>query len=155
MPEKQVYLTREGLARLQAELDHLRTARRPQVAEDLRRAKEAGGTVNNAEYEDAKNEQAFVEGRILELERLLKDVHVVEHPAGGDRVDLGSVVTVKRPDGKTEEYELVGSVEADPAKGKISNASPVGQALLGRKVGEGVEIIAPGGIVKLIITRIK
>jgi transcription elongation factor GreA len=155
MAGKEVYLTREGLARLQAELDHLRTVRRPEVAEELRRAKEAGGTVNNAEYESAKNEQAFVEGRIQELEKLLKDARVVEHPVGRDQVGLGSTVVVKRPSGQIEEYELVGSAEADPAKGKISNASPVGRALLGRKVGDVVEIMAPGGVVKLTITAIK
>jgi len=155
MAEKEVYLTREGLARLEAELDYLRSVRRPQVAEEIKRAKESGGTVNNAEYEDAKNEQAFVEGRILDLEKLVKAARLVEHREGIDRVSLGSIVTVKRRDGETEEYSLVGSAEADPAHGRISNASPVGRALLGRKVGEEVEVMAPSGVVKLKIVEIR
>ncbi len=155
MAEKEVYLTRGGQTRLEAELEHLRAVRRPQVAEELHRAKEAGGTVNNGEYEDAKNDQAFVEGRIQELEKLLSGARVVEHREGALMVGVGSTVTVKRQDGQTEEYELVGSVEADPAKGMISNVSPVGRALLGRKVGAQVQIKVPAGIVKLTIVAIK
>lgn len=155
MAEKEVFLTPEGLARLQAELEHLRNVRRPEVADEIKRAKEAGGTVNNAEYENAKNDQSFVEGRIQDLEKLLHDAHVVQHRKNIDQVALGSVVIVKRPDGKTDSYELVDSAEADPAKGRISNASPVGRALMGRKSGEEVEVLAPGGIVKLKIVQIK
>ena len=155
MAEKEVYLTRDGLARLEAELEQLRAVRRPQVAGELHRAKEAGGIINNGEYEDAKNEQAFVEGRILDLEKLLSGAHVVEHREGAHMVGVGSTVIVKRQDGQTEEYALVGSAEADPTKGRISNVSPVGRALLGRRVGAQVQIKVPAGIVKLTIVEIK
>ncbi|HEX78454.1 MAG TPA: transcription elongation factor GreA [Dehalococcoidia bacterium] len=155
MPQKEYIFTPQGLAKLEAELDHLRKVRRQEVAEKIQRAKEMGGTANNAEYEDAKNEQAFVEGRILTLENMIKHAVVIERDnASPQRVELGSRVTLRNQDGKPEVYFIVGSAEANPNEGRISNESPVGQALLGKKVGDEVEITVPAGVLKLIITEI-
>lgn len=155
MIQKQYELTPEGYARLEAELLHLRTVRRPQVAEKIKRAKEMGGTDHNADYEEAKNDQAFVEGRILELENILKNAVVIRSPGGASRVQLGSRVTVANPEGKLENFTLVGSTEANPLEGKVSHLAPVGQALMGRKVGDEVEVKAPGGVIRLRIVQIE
>ena len=144
MPEKAVYLTREGYERLDQELHDLRTVRRPEVAERIRLAKEFTDTVDNAEYDDAKQQQAFIEGRIQELERTLATAMIIEDHPATDFVRLGSHVVVEDDDGETE-YVIVGSAEADPRKGKISNESPVGQALLGKRVGDELQVAAPAG----------
>ena len=154
MPQKEYFFTPEGLARLEAELEHLRNARRQEVAEKLQRAKEMGGTANNAEYEDAKNEQAFVEGRILTVENMVKHAVVSTPDRANPRVEFGDRVTLRNQDGKPEVYIIVGSAEANPNEGRISNQSPVGQALLGKRVGDEVEIAVPAGVLKLIITEI-
>ena len=156
MAEKPVYLTPEGQEELEKELDHLRTAKRKEIADKIYQAKELGTTVNNAEYDDAKREQSFVEGRIQELETLLMHAKVVPHettPSGWVRV--GSKVTVVGPDGKKEIFNIVGSAEVHPLEGKISNESPVGKALLGKRVGEEVQIVAPGGVVSYVIKSIE
>ena len=153
MPQKQYFFTSEELARREKELEHLQTVRRPEVAEKIRRSKEMGGTDHNAEYEDAKNEQAFVEGHILELENILKNAVMIQ-PGKADVVKLGSRVTVITQDGKPESYTIVGSTETSPGEGKISHVSPVGRALLGRKKGEKVEVPAPAGTIHLRITAI-
>ncbi len=153
--EKTVYLTREGLAKLEEELIHLRTVRRHEVAERIRRAKEFTNTVDNAEYDDAKNEQSFVEGRIQSLERMLANAVVIDDKAApSDYVRLGSHVTVADSDGVEEVYGIVGSAEADPRQGRISNESPIGRALLGHRVGETVSILAPGGSFDLVIKAV-
>ena len=154
MPERENFLTPEGLAKLEQELEHLRTVRRQEVAEMIQKAKELRSTVSSPEYEDAKNEQGFVEGRILELERIIKNA-VIIHPEAADLVQLGSKVTVRHQDGSEEHYTIVGSVEVDPGEGKISNESPVGSALLGKRVGNEVEVTAPAGVLKMTITKIK
>jgi transcription elongation factor GreA len=154
MPERENFLTPEGLAKLEEELEHLRTVRRQEVAERIQKAKELRSTVTSPEYEDAKNEQGFVEGRILELERIIKNA-VIIHPEAADLVQLGSRVTVRHQDGSDEQYTIVGSVEVDPGEGKISNESPVGKALLGKRVGDEVEITVPAGVLKMTITEIK
>jgi transcription elongation factor GreA len=154
MPERENFLTPEGLAKLEEELEHLRTVRRQEVAERIQKAKELRSTVTSPEYEDAKNEQGFVEGRILELERIIKNA-VIIHPEAADLVQLGSRVTVRHQDGSEEQYTIVGSVEVDPGEGKISNESPVGKALLGKRVGDEVEITVPAGVLKMTITEIK
>lgn len=154
MPREKVYLTEEGLTKLKAELDHLYTVRRQEVAERIQRAKELTDTVDNAEYEDAKNEQAFVEGRIRTLERMVKNAAVISAETSSEQVRLGSTVTVQTQDGEQEHYTIVGSAEADPSEGKISNESPVGKVLLGRRVGEEVEVRAPAGMLKLKIVTI-
>jgi transcription elongation factor GreA len=153
--EKSAYLTREGLAKLEEELHHLRTERRHEVAERIRRAKEFTNTVDNAEYDDAKNEQAFVEGKIQALERLLANAVVIDdHAAPSGYVRLGSHVTVTDSDGAEDQYAIVGSAEADPKVGRISNESPIGRALLGHMAGDKVVVAAPGGSFELTIKKI-
>jgi transcription elongation factor GreA len=154
MPEKAVYLTHEGYERMDHELHELRTVRRPAVAERIRKAKEFTDTVDNAEYDDAKQDQAFIEGRIQDLERMLATAQLIdEHPAA-DCVRLGSHVVVEDDEGDSQEYLIVGSAEADPRHGRISNESPVGRALLGKAVGDEVTISAPGGSFQMRITRL-
>ena len=155
MTQKGSYLTREGLTKLEAELEHLRTVRRQQVADRIQVAKEIGSTVDNAEYDDAKNEQAFVEGRILTLERIVVDAIIIGDDAGrSDKVQLGSHVTVANQNGDVEEYTIVGSAESDPLLGRISNESPVGKALLGKKIGGEVKVKTPAGTVTFSISGI-
>jgi len=151
MSQKRILITREGLAKLQSELEHLLSVRRQDVADKIKRAREKGGTENNAEYEDAKNEQAFVEGRILMLENVVKNATVIEAPALVGVVEVGDKVLIQNQDAKIEQFTIVGSAEANPVEGKISNESPVGEALLGKKVGDEVEVATPAGIIKLLI----
>ena len=156
MAQKEVFLTPEGLEKLKAELDHLLSVRRQQVADQIHRAKELGGTVDNAEYDDAKNEQAFVEGRILTLEKMIKNASIIqEGKSPSSSVKLGSKVTVHSKGGEKEYYTIVGSAEANPSEGKISNESPVGKALMGKRVGGEVEVRAPAGTRKMKIIAIK
>jgi len=156
MAQKETFLTPEGLEKLKVELDHLETVRRPQVAEQIHRAKELGGTVDNAEYDDAKNEQAFVEGRILTLENMIKNVTLIEEDKKPSKfVKIGSKIRVRNPDGEEEHYTIVGSAEASPGEGRISNESPVGSALLGKKVGDEVEAETPAGALKLKLVAIE
>lgn len=155
MPEKDVFLTHDGLEKLKKELDQLFTVRRPQIAEQIQKAKELGGTVDNAEYDDAKNEQAFVEGRILTLEKMIKNAVIIEDvESKSGTVGLGSKVTVRDQDGGEEFYTVVGSAEADPTENKISNESPVGSAVLGKKKGDTVSVKTPAGVIKLKIVKI-
>jgi transcription elongation factor GreA len=157
MQDKVVYLTPEGKQRFTAELHELQTVRRHEVEEQIRRAKEFADTVDNAEYDEAKQEQAFVEGRIQELERLLAAAKVIEdvHGAPADFVRMGSHIRVVDPsEGDEETYYLVGSSEADPRKGLISNESPIGRALIGKKVGDEVTVVAPAGSFNLKILEI-
>ncbi len=151
MAQKKFLITKEGLAKLEAELQHLLAVRRVEVAQKIKRAREMGGTENNAEYEDAKNEQSFVEGRILVLENIVKNAMIIESPAVPGVVELGNKVLVQNQDGKIEQYTIVGSTEANPIEGKISNESPVGRALLGKRVGDQVDVRTPGGVLKLLI----
>jgi len=156
MAQKEVFLTPEGLGKLKAELEHLRSVRRQEVADQIHRAKELGGTVDNAEYDDAKNEQAFVEGRVLTLEKMIKNASIIqEEKTPSSSVKLGSKVTVRSKGGEKEDYTLVGSAEADPNEGKISNESPVGKALMGKRVGDEVEVRAPAGARKMKIIAIE
>ena len=154
MPERAVYLTREGFKKLEEELEHLRTVKRPQISERIRRAKEFTDTVDNAEYDEAKSEQAFIEGRIQELEGCLASAKIIGDGPHPDYVDLGSRVKVKDSDGIEEEYVIVGSVEADPRHGLISNESPVGSALMGKRAGEQVSVSAPGGSFDLVVVQV-
>jgi transcription elongation factor GreA len=155
MQDKVVYLTPEGKQRFTAELHELQTVRRHQVEEQIRRAKEFADTVDNAEYDEAKQEQAFVEGRIQELERLLSQAKVIEEPATkADYVRMGSHIKVCDAEGEEESYYLVGSHEADPRHGLISNESPIGRALIGKRVGDEVTVVAPAGSFNLKIVEI-
>lgn len=151
-----VYLTKEGIEKLEEELKHLRKVRRVEVATRLREAMEGGELIDNAEYEAAKNEQAFVEGKILELERNLARAILIEEKAPGDVVQIGNTVVVREKGRRTREsYTIVGVAEADPKEGLISNESPLGQALLNQKVGDLVEIAAPAGTIEFHIEEIK
>ena len=143
MNTKPVYLTAEGLAKLEAELQHLITNERPRVAARIHDAKQDGDISENAEYEDAKQEQSFLEGRIATLEGQLKNAQVI---AGnnGDKVGIGSKVKIKGEEGE-ETFTIVGSAEAAPREGRISNESPVGQALMNKKKGDKVTVQSPGG----------
>ena len=153
MPERENFLTPEGLAKLEEELEYLRTVRRQEVAEKIQQAKELRSAVSSPEYEDAKNEQGFVEGRILALEKLIKNAVIIHHETA-DLVQIGSKVTVHHQDGSEENYTIVGSAEANPGEGKISNVSPVGKALLGKRVGDEVEVAVPAGVLKVKIVGI-
>jgi len=143
---EQVLLTSEGLEALQAELHQLKTERQPAVIERIKRAKEYGDLAENAEYDDAKNEQGFVAGRIAEIEEILKKAKVVQRGSGNGAVQLGSKVKV-HIDGEEEIFTIVGAAEASPGKGRISHQSPLGQALIGKKVGDKVEVKAPVGTI--------
>ncbi|MFO7322942.1 MAG: transcription elongation factor GreA [Chloroflexota bacterium] len=150
------YLTPEGFKNLEKRLRFLIEVRRPEVAERLRQALEEGGDLSeNAEYEDAKNEQAFVEGEIMRLEAILSSAQVIEDTGQKDRVVLGARVTIVEEGTKDKEiYYLVGSAEANPTEGKISLESPLGKALLGKKVGEKVKVDAPAGEITFVIKEI-
>lgn len=142
------FLTREGYQKMQEELDFLRTRKREEIANRLHEAMEGGELIENAEYEAAKNEQAFVEGRIKELEILLATARVIEEkPKGDDCVAVGSTVEIME-EGTTEneKYTIVGAAEASPSDGKISNESPLGKALLNHRVGDRVQVDAPAGV---------
>jgi len=155
MAEEAIFLTLEGQRKLEEELEYLRTVRRAEVAERIRSAKEEGDIMENAAYDYAKEEQAFVEGRIQALETTLSKAVIIE---GGstDEVGLGTRVTVMERGGDTlEAYQIVGSVEADPTKGRISNESPIGKALLGHGVGDEVAVSTPGGVLHFQIVSIE
>jgi transcription elongation factor GreA len=151
---KQHFITKEGMFKLEAELEYLRSVRRHEVAENIRLAKERGGTANNAEYDDAKNELALVEGRIFNLENMIDRTLVTDAETSFSKVGFGSKVRLRNRYGKVEQFTIVGSVETNPTEDKISNESPVGRAILGHSVGEEVEVPTPGGIVKFTIMEI-
>lgn len=157
MPQRQEYLTKEGLSKIEAELKRLREVERPEVADRIQRSKELGGTPNNAEYDAAKAEQAIIEGRIIELEAILTNASIIPEDAksAAGRILIGSHVTVRAGDGKEEQYVIVGRMEASPKDGKISNESPVGKALLGKKMGESVEVKTPSGALKYKVVKVK
>lgn len=154
--EKETILTRQGLKKLEDELEHLKTVKRKEVAARIKLSKEFGDLSENAEYEDAKNEQAFVEGRILQLELMLRNARVIDnHDAPADRVLVGSKVKLKDlASGEEIAYMIVGSAEADPDQDKISNESPVGKALLGKRKGETFEVTVPAGRLRYSVLQI-
>ena len=156
MSEKEIFLTPEGLAKLEEELEHLSTVRRQEVADKIQQAKELRSSVISPEYEEAKNEQGFVEGRILEIERIIKNATIIHHEdINMEFVEVGNEVRVQLQDGSEEHYTIVGSAEANPGEWRISNESPMGKALLGKRVGDEVEVEAPAGLLKLRILEIK
>jgi transcription elongation factor GreA len=154
---KEVILTSEGYERLKQEIDELSTTRRREVAERIRVAREFGDIAENAEYDDAKNEQMLLEHRIATLEERLRDARVIsKKDIAKDVVSIGSKVKLRDVDAKeTIEYHIVGSAEANPAENKLSNESPVGKAIIGKKKGETVEVAAPRGKMKFKILEIK
>lgn len=156
MAEKETLLTVNGLKKLEEELEYLKSVKRREVAERLKQAISFGDISENSEYEDAKNEQAFIEGRILTLEKKLRNARVINaSEVPDDTVSLGVMVKLKDMDqGEEFQYEIVGSMEADPTENRISNESPVGKAIMGRRVGEMVEVQVPAGNFRLQIVDI-
>ena len=154
---KEVILTPEGYKKLQAEIEYLSNEKRREVADRIRIAREFGDIAENAEYDDAKNEQALLEHRIATLEERLRDAKVInKKDVAKDVVSVGSKVKLRDVTAKqTVEYHIVGSAEANPAQNKLSNESPVGKAIIGKKKGETVEVAAPRGKMKFKILEIK
>ncbi|MDD3159244.1 transcription elongation factor GreA [Anaeromusa sp.] len=154
MAEKQTILTEEGLRKLEEELEFLKTERRSQVAERIKQAIDFGDISENSEYEDAKNEQAFIEGKIADLEKKLRNVEIIKK-GDADVVTVGSTVLLKDLEmDDVAEYTIVGSTEADPMEFRISNESPVGAAILGQRVGGVVEVHVPAGVLKYQIMQL-
>jgi transcription elongation factor GreA len=156
MDEKQTILTPEGLRKLEEELDFLKSVKRKEVAERIKQSKEFGDLMENSEYEDAKNEQAFIEGRILTLEGMLRSAKVINnHEVRSDVVTIGSTVRLEDESGEDLTYTIVGSAEADPLHDRISNESPVGRALLGKRKGQTITVQVPAGTTRYTIKAIK
>lgn len=153
--DKKMYLTKEGYGKLKEELENLLSNERVAIAERIKTAKEYGDLSENSEYSDAKEQQSFIEGRILEIEHILKNSEIIDekHTNCGS-VNVGCVVHLEASD-KELKYRIVGSAEADPQKGYISNESPIGKALLGKKTGEQVEVSVPAGVTKYKIKKIE
>jgi len=157
--EDQTFVTKEGLKKLKEELEYLKKVRRQEVAQRLKEAISYGDLSENSEYEEAKNEQAFVEGRILELENKIKNARIIadkKDARSGKLVEIGSTVTVQSKSGKDdcETYTIVGSTEADPVDHKISNESPIGKAFLGKAKGDVTVVSTPGGELKYEILKV-
>lgn len=148
------FLTREGFQKLQEELDYLRSVKRQEVAQRLHEAMEGGELIEDAEYEAAKNEQAFVEGRIQELEILLANARVIEEGASREVVQVGAKVTIQEGENEPEAYVIVGPAEANPRQGRISNESPLGRALIDHRAGDTVRVDAPGGAFTVRIVKV-
>jgi transcription elongation factor GreA len=157
MSEKEVILTQEGLKKLEDELEHLKSIKRREVAERIKVAIGYGDISENSEYEDAKNEQAFVEGRVITLEKMLRNARIINNDdVNTDTVSVGSIVTLKDMEfGDLVEYNIVGTAESDPLKNKISNESPVGKAILGKKKSVIVDVTVPAGVIQYQIIDIK
>ncbi len=160
MPEHVSFVTPEGFERIKRELDQLLTVHRPrvilQLKEALEQASAQASPLENPDYAAAKNEQSFTEGRIQQLEAILRPAVLIDESQRGEEVGLGSRVTITEgPDGSPEHYRVVGSVEADPLHGYISNASPLGRALMGRKAGETVVVNAPDGEIEFCIVAVE
>lgn len=149
------FLTRQGFQKLQDELDYLRTTKRQEVAARLHEAMEGGELIEDAEYEAAKNEQAFVEGRIQELEILLANARVIEENRKNDVAQVGAKVTLQEDSGEPEKYTIVGPAEANPREGLISNESPLGRALIGHRENDVVRVDAPAGSFQVKIIKIE
>ncbi len=156
MAIKPVYLTLEGKKKLEEELEYLTTVRRAEVAEQIRSAKEEGDLSENSAYDEAKQAQGFLEGKVQLIQAQLQQAIIIEESDGpSDTVIIGSTVTVKDPEFGEETYNIVGSTEADPLEGRISNESPIGEALLGAKVGDMVRAETPGGEIEFKVLKIE
>src|SRR5437868_8727633 len=153
-PDKPVPISADGLKKLEAELEELRTKKRQEVAERIHAAMQFGDYSENSELEQAKNDQAFLEGRILTLEQMVKNATIIDQNEHHDIVEIGSHVTIEQ-DGERDQYVIVGSAEAAPAEGRISNESPVGKALIGHKKGDLVRASVPRGEVELKIVAVR
>ncbi|MCZ6530413.1 MAG: transcription elongation factor GreA [Chloroflexi bacterium] len=155
MANQAVYLTKKGRKKLEDELSYLLDTKRQEVANRLHEAMEDGELIENAEYEAAKNEQAFVEGRILEIDYMLASAQEIKRRRATDMVLIGSTVVVKQDGSSSETYTIVGAAEASPKEGLISNESPLGRALLAGKVGDDIQVEAPAGVLNFRIVKIK
>jgi len=157
MADKRVMLTEEGLKKLEDKLEYLKSVRRIEVAERIKQAIDFGDISENSEYEDAKNEQAFIEGEILNLEKMLRNSDIIqEDQSAKGTVHMGDTVVIRDLEFNEDmTYTLVGSAEADPAEFKISNESPVGAAIIGQEIGKTVEVRVPAGTLKYQIVEIK
>jgi transcription elongation factor GreA len=149
------YLTKEGVTRLKAELAELKGAKRQELARRLRSAVQMGDLSENADYHKAKEDQAFLEGRIQEIEYLLRSAVIIEKNALTDVVSLGNHVTIQEGDSPPETYHLIGAKEADPRNGRISNESPIGRALMDHRIGDVIEVQTPGGSLRFRIVKIE
>jgi transcription elongation factor GreA len=155
MNEKKTYLTPEGRRKLIEELEYLRTTRRAEVAAQIKFAKEGGDISENAGYDEAKNAQAFLEGRIMTLEQMLETAVIIDHEGPVDSVQIGVYVTVKEEgEPSNDTYQIVGSAEANPSQGRISNESPMGKAMMGKKVNDKCLVKTPSGERKFVIIKI-
>lgn len=153
--EKVYPMTLEGKEKLEQELEELKTVKRKEIVERIKIARSFGDLSENSEYESAKDEQAFVEGRVTTLENMIRFAQIIDSNAAKDEVSLGHTVKfIELPDGEEEEYTIVGSAEADPFSGKISNDSPIAKALIGKKLNEVVTINTPGGNMEVRIEKI-
>jgi transcription elongation factor GreA len=148
-------LTREGFQKLEEELQHLKSVRRPEIARAIHEAKMDGDVMENAAYEEAKRQQAFLEGRIMTVEAMLDNAVIIEAAVKSDQVNLGSQVTVVEDGFEAETYTIVGSAEANPGHGRISNESPLGRALMGHRVGDRVSFDSPGGPVEVAVVHVE
>jgi transcription elongation factor GreA len=149
------FLTRQGHQKLQEELEYLRTVKRQEVANRLHEAMEGGELIEDAEYEAAKNEQAFVEGRIQELEILLANARIIEDTGKKDTVQVAAKVTIQEEGNEPETYVIVGPAEANPREGRISNESPLGRALMDHRAGDQVKVEAPGGAFTVRVVKVE
>ncbi|SIT82659.1 transcription elongation factor GreA [Edaphobacillus lindanitolerans] len=153
--EKKFPMTEEGKQKLVDELEYLKTVKRKEVVERIKVARSFGDLSENSEYDSAKEDQAFIEGRISTLESMIRNAEIIEDNGNDDRVQLGKTVTFKEiPDGDEESYTIVGSAEADPFEGKISNDSPIARGLLGKTIGDRVKVMTPGGEMDVEIVSI-
>lgn len=157
MVEKTYPMTHEGKAKLEEELEQLKTVKRGEIIERIKIARSFGDLSENSEYESAKDEQAFVEGRINTLENMIRFAEIIDNDnVDNDVISIGKTVTfIELPDGDEEQYTIVGKAEADPLTGKISNDSPIAQALIGKKVGDSVAIATPGGDMQVKIEKVE
>lgn len=154
--KKEVLLTEEGLAKMKEELEYLKTQKRHQVAQRLKEAIAQGDLTENSEYDAAKEEQAFVESRIITLENMVRNAKIINQNGDKNFVSVGAKVTIQElPDGEVETYTIVGSAESDPISQKISNESPIGSALIGKRKGEIVNVPAPDGTIQFKILDIE
>lgn len=155
MVDETQYLTQDGIDTLQKRFNYLTNVRRPEIAERLRQALEDGGELTeNTEYEEAKNEQAFIESEINRIDRILRNAKVIDENAKFDTVEIGALVTIIEDGYDDEEYRIVGAAEANPSLGKISKDSPMGKALMGAKVGDKVKYKAPDGTITIKVKAI-
>ncbi|WP_085991831.1 transcription elongation factor GreA [Oceanobacillus senegalensis] len=155
--EKSYYMTKEGKEKLEKELEYLKTDRRQEVVERIKIARDFGDLSENSEYDAAKDEQAFVEQRITQVEKMIRNAVIIENDeANANIVSLGKSVTfIELPDGDEETYTIVGSAEADPFEGKISNDSPMARSLLGQEIGAEVTVATPGGDIQVKILKVE